>query len=131
MKKTSRRLQPHRQYSESFRRMCVKEYESGKYSVREIAKLYKISSQVVYNWIYKYSTYNKKGFKIVEMSESSEKKVKALYDQIKKLERIIGQKQLTIDYLEKLIEIASEEYEIDIKKNSATSSSNGLEKTNK
>jgi hypothetical protein len=28
------------------------------------------------------------------MSESSEKKVKTLYDRIKELERIIGQKQL-------------------------------------
>jgi transposase len=131
MKEPGRRLRPQRIFSEEFRRMRVKEYERGEYSIKEIAKMYDISLQTVYTWIHKYSTYNKKGFKIVEMSESSEKKVKTLYDRIKELERIIGQKQLTIDYLEKLIEIASEEYEIDIKKNSATSPSNGLEKTGK
>ena len=44
---------------------------------------------------------------------------------IAELERIVGQKQLNIDYLEKVIELAKEELGIDIKKNSDTPQSGG------
>ncbi len=51
------------------------------------------------------------------MSESSTKKLKDMELRIKELERIVGQKQIKIDYLEKMIELASEQYQVDIKKN--------------
>jgi len=50
------------------------------------------------------------------MEESSEKKVKELYERIRQLEQIVGQKQLNIDYLEKLISIDSEEIGYDLKR---------------
>jgi hypothetical protein len=65
------------------------------------------------------------------MSDSSKKKLKELHVRIQELERIVGQKQLNIDFLEKMIEIAKEHYGIDIKKNSDTSLSTGSEKTSK
>ena len=63
------------------------------------------------------------------MADSSKKKVKELNARIQELERIVGQKQLNIDFLEKMIEIAKEHYGIDIKKNSGTPRSTGSEKT--
>jgi len=45
------------------------------------------------------------------------------------LERIIGQKQLQIDYLEKIIELGSEEVGIDIKKKYSTEPLGGSSKT--
>ena len=48
--------------------------------------------------------------------ESEALKTKTLLERNAELERIIGQKQLKIDYLEKLIEIASEDLKIDLKK---------------
>ncbi|GAH23659.1 unnamed protein product, partial [marine sediment metagenome] len=74
----------------------------------------------VYNWIYKYSTYNKKGYKIVEMSSSSTQKLKDKDARIAELERLLGQKQIKIDYLEELIELAEEQYDVQFKKNSNT-----------
>ena len=59
------------------------------------------------------------------MTDSSEKKVKELNKRIEELERIVGQKQLNIDFLEKMIELAKEQYGIDIKKNSSTPPSTG------
>jgi hypothetical protein len=62
-------------------------------------------------------------------SESGIKKLKELEQRLKELEQIVGQKQLKIDYLEKMIELAKEEFNIDIKKNSDTLQSGGFSKT--
>jgi transposase-like protein len=118
-----------RVFNEEFKKARIKEYESGKFTVKEIGRLFRIQTAVIYRWIYKYSTYNKKSVKVVEMDESSTKKLKDFELRIKELEQIIGQKQLKIDYLEKMIELAKEELNIDIKKNSDTLQSGGFSKT--
>jgi transposase-like protein len=118
-------LKKRRIFNESFRRARVKEYESGQLSVLEISRLYGINPQTVYLWIYKYSVYNKKSLKIVEEKDSGTRRVKQLQERIKELEQIIGKKQIRIDYLEKMIEIAKEELGIDIKKNYDTPRSPG------
>jgi hypothetical protein len=53
---------------------------------------------------------------IVE-SKSDTIKLKQLQARIKELEQIIGQKQILIDFKEKMIELAEEQYGINIKKN--------------
>jgi transposase-like protein len=125
------KIHSRRIFSDDFKKARIKDYESGKFSVNEISRLYGIERPVVYRWIYKYSTYNKKSIRVVEMSESSTKKLKDLEQRIKELEQVVGQKQLKIDYLEKMIDIAKEELDIDIKKNSDTPRSGGFRKTNK
>ena len=124
-------LRKNRVFSEEFKKLRVKDYEKGELTVNEISSLYGICFQTIYRWIYKYSTYNKKGLCIVEMKSSSKHKVKELQDRIKELERIVGQKQLSIDYLEKMIEIAKDEFDIDIKKKFDTPQSTGSGKTDK
>ena len=118
-----------RVFSEEFKEARIKEYESGKFTINEIGRLFGIHKPVIYRWIYKYSAYNKKSVKVVEMNESSTKKLKDFELRIKELEQIVGQKQLKIDYLEKMIELAKEEFDIDIKKNSDTLQSGGFSKT--
>jgi hypothetical protein len=54
-------------------------------------------------------------------------RLKELELKIKQLEQAVGQKQIKIDYLEKMIDIAKEELKIDIKKNFNTSQSTGSE----
>ncbi len=131
MIKCGKVLKKQRVFSEEFKKLRVKEFEKGEFSVLELSKLYGVAHQTVYTWIYKYSTYNKKGLRIVEMKSSSKTKVKELQDRIKELERVVGQKQLNIDYLEKMIEIAKEEFNIDIKKKHDTPQSTGFGKTGK
>lgn len=124
-------LKSRRIFSEEFQKSRVKEYEAGQFSVLELSKLYSINPVTVYRWIYKFSTYNKRGLKVVEMAGSSKHKLKELQKRIDDLERIVGQKQLNIDFLEKMIELAKEQYGLDIKKNSGTPPSAGSEKTSK
>ncbi len=110
------RLRLKRVFSCEFKKARLKEYETGKFTALEISRLYGVCYSVVYTWIYKYSSYNKKGLKVVEISKSSENKVKELQKKIIDLERIVGQKQIMIDYLETMMEVAKEELDIDIKK---------------
>jgi transposase-like protein len=120
MLKTGKRISRKRKFSEDLKLKIVKEYESGAFSVVEMTKVYDISYQTIYNWIYKYSKYNKKSIQVVEMKDSQAHKMKQMEARIKELEHAVGQKQMNIDYLEKMIELAKENYDIDIKKNSNT-----------
>lgn len=129
MKPNIRTIRKKRYYSKEFKRQIVSEFEKGVHSVPQLEKLYGISNALIYNWIYKFSTFNEKGSRIIEMKDSSTKKLKFLEQRIKELERIVGQKQIRIDYLEKMIELAEEDLEIDIKKNSDTPQSTGSVKT--
>ena len=125
MLKNGKRIKRYRRYSEEFKLKIVREYESGKYSVYEMEKIYDITNQSIYSWIYKYSEYNKKSIQVVEMKDSQAGKIKKLEARIQELERFVGQKQMKIDYLEKMIDLAKEHYDIDIKKNSDTPQSGG------
>ena len=131
MKANLKHLRKRRHYSEEFKREIVSIFESGKLSVLQIQKLYGVNNVSVYNWIYKFSTFNEKGFRIVEMKESNVEKMKELELKVRELEQAVGQKQIKIDYLEKMIGIANDELKIDIKKNSSTQQSTGSKTTKK
>jgi transposase-like protein len=120
MLKTGKRINPYRKYAEEFKRKLVDDYENGIMSVPQMERQYGVSNSLVYKWIYKFSTYNEKNIRIVEMKDSQTHRVKALEEKVKDLERAVGQKQIMIDYLEKVIDLAKEVYSIDIKKNSNT-----------
>ena len=131
MKANLKQIRKNRQYSEDFKREIVQSFESGQFSVPQLEKLYGINNPTIYNWIYKFSTFNEKGFRVIEMKESSTNKLKQLEQKVKELERAVGQKQIMIDYLEKMMDIAKDELKIDIRKNYSTPQSTGSEKTKK
>ncbi len=131
MEPNLRKIRKKRIYSEGFKKEIVSIFESGQLSVIQIEKLYNINNKSIYDWIYKYSKFNEKGSRVVEMKESNINKIKELEKRLKELERIVGQKQIKIDYLNKLIEIASKELGVEIKKNSNTKRSNGSNVTEK
>ena len=131
MLKNGKRITKQRRFSEDFKLKIVKEYESGKSSVLELEKIYDISNSMIYNWIYKYSNYNKKSIQVVEMKNSQAFKIKQMEARIKELERAVGQKQMNIDFLEKMIDLAKEQFKIDIKKNFGTQPSGGSKITKK
>lgn len=128
MKKSTVHLQPKRYFSETFKKTRVKEYETGEFTVNEISRLFSIKEGVIYRWIHQYSHYNKKKLRVVEMEESSTKKIKDLSTRISELERMLGQKQIRIDLLEKMIELAEQDLGIDVKKNFSTQASTGSKK---
>lgn len=127
MKKAKSKLEirTNRVFSEEFKKSKVKEIVEKQITVNQLSRLYEVSRTSVYKWIYKYSpNYQKKTTLVVEM-ESESYKTKRLQQQVAELERIIGQKQLEIDFLEKQLEIGSEELGFDLKKNFSTKLSSG------
>ncbi|WP_029035346.1 transposase [Salinimicrobium terrae] len=131
MKSNIRLLKKHRRYSVEFKKQIVADFESGEYSVPQLEKLHGVTNQSIYNWIYKFSTFNEKGFRVVEMKDSSSTKLQELEAKNKELEAALGRKQIQLDYLEKMVELAKTELNIDIKKNYSTPQSTGSGKTKK
>lgn len=112
-----RKLNQKRHFSEQVRRHVVDEFRAGKYTVKELADLYVCSTKTIYRWIHTYSPADQPQIKVIDMADSPDQKVQALHNRIAELERALGQKQITIDLLEKMVEVAEEEYDLDLKKN--------------
>ena len=115
-----RAIRKKRVYSEEYKRELVRLFELGKFSVPQLGKLYGVQFSVIYRWIYNYSQFNESGYRVIEMKQSSTTKLKAMKERIKELEKIVGQKQIKIDFLEEMITVAKEELKIDIKKKYST-----------
>jgi hypothetical protein len=64
-------------------------------------------------------------------AKSDTLKIRALEERIKELERIVGQKQLLLEFKDKMIEIAEADYGVDIKKKVGLKLSSGTTSTNK
>lgn len=123
-KLTSRERQI-RYFSEDFKRKKVSEIERNLIGVSALCREYQVTRSSVYKWIYKYSSMRKKGVKQVVEAKSDSQKIAALRAQVKELERIIGEKQVKLDFQEKMIEIAESEYKVDIKKKFSGKPSSG------
>lgn len=120
-----------RNFSEEFKKAKVRELERNISSISDICKTYSVSRTSVYNWIYKYSAMAKKQVRQVVEAKSDTKKIRALEERIKELERTVGQKQLLIEFKDKMIEIAEASYGIDIKKKVGSMLSSGTTSTKK
>lgn len=122
----------YRRFSDSFKIQKVQEIERGITSVSDICKEYEVTSTNVYRWIAKYGSMKKKKERLIVESQSDTKKILELKRKVAELEQIIGQKQILIEFKDKMIEIAEETYKVDIKKKftekpSDTSGSSGKE----
>lgn len=126
-----RKLKQRRTFSEQIKRKAVKQFRSGKYSAIELADLYHCVPQTIYNWIYKYSPHDQPKINVVEMADSNDKKRKDLQKRIEELEAALGRKQIKIDFQAKMIDLAKEDYDLDLKKNISIPPSNGSENTEK
>lgn len=124
------KIQQRRTFSEGFKRQKVKELINRQVTIAEISTLYKVSRSAIYKWLYKYSADHSPGTIQVVQMESESQKTKLYQQRIAELERIVGQKQLEIDFLTKLVEISSEELGMDLKKNFGTKPSTGSEAIN-
>lgn len=119
------RSRRNRYFSTDFKKKRVEEIEKNLVTVSDICKTHKVSRTSVYRWLYKYSDMAKKQVKQVVEAKSDTKKIQLLQDKIKELERIVGQKQILIEFQEKMIEIAESTYKIDIKKKQSSKRSSG------
>ena len=120
-----------RSFSEDFKRKKVSELDRNLITVSELSREHQLSRAAVYKWIYKYSPMRKKGLKMVVEAKSESRKLLMMKEQIKELQRIIGEKQILIDFKDKMIELAEGEFGVDIKKKFSGRPSSGTGSTGK
>src|SRR4051812_23403496 len=111
-------VRTHRIFSTEIKKRGVKDIEDGKCTVSQLSDELVVSETAIYNWIYKYSRYLNKQKTMVVEDQSESYKSKELEKRIKELEAALGRKQMELDFLNKMIEIADEEFKINIKKKS-------------
>ncbi len=105
-----------RRFSDTFKQSKVREIESGQTKVHEICKQYEVTSTNVYRWIAKFGTMKTKTERLIVETQSDTQQLLALKKRVAELEQIIGQKQILLDFKEKMIDLAEEMYGVDIKK---------------
>jgi len=105
-----------RKFSKEFKLKKVKEIEQKKTRVVDVCKEYEVSDVSVYKWLKIYGSQKQTKARTIVESESDTRKLIELKARLAELERIVGQKQVLIDFQLKVIELAEEEYGVDIKK---------------
>lgn len=106
-----------RRFSEEFKRKKVAEIESKATTIAEVSRQYEVRANNVSLWVKKYGSGQHKPMTIVE-TESDTRKLREAERRIAELERALGQKQILLDFQDKMIELAEKHYKIDIKKKS-------------
>jgi transposase-like protein len=113
MKTTNNRQ---RRFSTAFKKEKVELIDQGKISIKELCAIYEVSQTSVYKWKKKYSKYYTNSERIVVEKISEEKKNIELLKQIAELERVVGKKQIELDYYKTTLDVLSEEAGEDLKK---------------
>jgi len=108
---------PNRRYSEAFKRKVVSDIEHGIYTAHAARLIYQIGGKMtVYKWLSQYGSTKDRA--------SGGKSMKKNLDpiaasRIRELEELVADLSLEKKILETTIEIANEEYGVDLKKNFA------------
>ena len=127
--KSKLQIRERRIFSEEIKKKAVKDLTSKRTSIKALMNEHQISHQTVYTWLYKYSPYHEQKCTLVVQMKSEELKNNELRQRMAELERIVGQKQLEIDFLNKLLEIGSDELGFDLKKSFSPPPLNGTGST--
>lgn len=120
-----------RRFSDNFKMQKVREIETGQTKISEICSQYQVTAKNVYLWVDKFGSMKNKKERMVVETDSDTRQLIELKKRVSELERIIGQKQILIDFQDKMIELAEENYGVDIKKKFFSTPSSTSGKTDK
>lgn len=131
MKQINQKLEirENRVFSESLKKQIVKNLVNKRLTIHQVMLEHQVSRQSVYRWLYKYSPLHEQKCTLVVQMQSEEQRKRELQQRVADLERIVGQKQLEIDFLNKLLEVGSNELGFDLKKSFSSPPSNGTATT--
>jgi len=109
-------LRQSRFFSEQVKRELVKDIENGKCSVSQASQELSVSITSVYRWIGRYSRYLQNNKRLVVEDKSEAYQSEQLRKKVLELEAALGRKQMELDLVNKVLDLASEEYKTDLKK---------------
>jgi len=119
-------IRERRIFSEELKKKAVRDLVNRRSSIKSLMAEHQISANTVYRWLYQYSPQHEQKCTLVVQMKSEAAKNNELQQRIGELERIVGQKQLEIDFLNKLLELGSAELGFDLKKSFSSPPSNGI-----
>jgi transposase-like protein len=125
--KTKVRSQDRRIFSLEVKKRTVQDIEKGLCSVKQASRELGVSSVAIYKWIDRYSRYLQKNRVMVVEDQSESYRSKELEKKLREAEAMLGRKQMEIDLLNKIIDLASAEYRTDLKKSILSPPSSGSE----
>jgi len=126
--KTAKKIKrQNRIFSEDVKKQVVRDIEKGKCTVTQATSELSVSYTSIYKWMYKYSLSLHKDRVLVVENKSEAYRSNELQKRITELEAALGRKQMEIDLLNKVIELAGKEQNVDLKKNFLGRLSNGIE----
>jgi transposase-like protein len=97
-----------RRYSEGFKLKILSELSTGKYSKRELSRIYGLQSSTINEWIKKYDRKDLMNTRIMVENEDEISRVKALQKEIEQLKKLLLKKDLDQLVSESYLEVASE-----------------------
>jgi transposase-like protein len=111
-------------YPMSFKISVVKEYEETKISLGELSRKYGIQgSHTVRTWINKFGTFDWQNRTLQPMAKSKDQELLELRERVKvlerknaRLEKELEVKDMKAEFFDLMIDIAEEEYGVDIRK---------------
>ena len=110
-----------RRYSEGFKLKILAELSTGKYSKRELTRIYGLQSSTVNQWIMKYDRKDLMNTRIMIENQDEISRIKALQKEIEQLKKLILKKDLEMlvndSYLEALAEKHGYKNVAELKKN--------------
>ena len=118
--KLSTRQRQYRRFSEEFKRKKVHEIELGLVRISELCKQYQVTAAAVYKWLAVFGIGKNTPDRLIMESKSDTQELLRLRQRIAELERLVGQKQIQLEFTEKMIDLAEQMYGVDIKKKLST-----------
>jgi len=97
-----------RRYSESFKLKILSELSSGKYSKRELGRIYDVHSSTINEWIKKYDRKDLMNTRIMVETKDEISRIKALQKEIEQLKQLLIKKDLDKLVIDSYLEVAAE-----------------------
>ena len=99
-----------RRYSEGFKLKILSELSTGKYSKRELSRIYGLQSSTINEWIKKYDRKDLMNTRIMIENEDEISRVKALQKEIEQLKKLLLRKDLELLANDAYLEVIAEKY---------------------
>lgn len=104
-----KKLKQVRHFSPTIKKQVVALIEQKQLNVATAAREYGVHAQTIYNWIYRYSSYNANGGIMMVDKKHQQSQLAALQQQVQQLQSVLGQKQMQLDYWQKYAELLAQD----------------------
>lgn len=100
--------QVYRRYSESFKLKILSELSTGKYTKRQLGRIYGIQNSTINEWVKKYNRTDLMNTRINVETKDEITRIKALQNEIEKLKEALVKKDLDKLVLDSYLEVSAE-----------------------